>query len=199
MPSWTSLFCCSSQDRLSSKLEAETRHARIVAVTADGSSSSPHRPQRYTDGPPGYTESAQHPLITIDEKAPIDFEGLVDGEDEGLPPISPRSSVVSIPSTRLTDLTSMRTGDTMHTGARASLEWPSLGGSRPPSYYAYARSPSPAYSVAGSDGERDSLWQHPVMASNWLEVLQQDTLREAARGQVHGGQNGNGARTTGLG
>jgi len=139
-------------------------------------------------------------LISIDEKTPIDSELVVaDDDDERPPTISPHSSVISLPSTRLTDLTSLRTGDTMHTVVRGSLERSSLGGSRPPSYYSYARSPSPTSSAAGADGERDSVWQHPVMASDWLEVLRQDALRGTVRRGVNRGQNGSSPSTIGPG
>ena len=173
----SSLFaCCYSQDGRASKLEAETRHARIVSVTSDRP-----RSQRYSDNPPRYDDVAQQPLITIEEKSAAQFEVLIQAADEAgedtPTPLSPASSVISIPSTRYTDLTSMNTGETTRTFARMSLETSSTGRTRPPPYHASARmSPSPA---ATEDSGRDSILQHPVMRRNWLEVLRQEALRDA--------------------
>lgn len=178
-----SLFsCCGSNDR-SNKLEAECRHARIVAVTEHHPSYRPRPrspPQRteYRESPPEYKDIAQHPLISVDEKDPFQFQLLVDDEDDAPPPASPRSSIVSIPSTRLTNLTAAATGETTVSTRRTSLERMDTRGNLPPSYYSH-RSPSPA-SSAGFDGdrERDGVWQHPVMAGNWLEALQQDAAAQ---------------------
>ena len=188
------LTCCASQDH-SSRIEAEPRHARVVAVT-DLSYPHNHRPTQrqhsYQDSPPEYGDIAEHPLITIDEKTPVEFEPVVEDDDEAPPPASPNSSVVSIPSTRLTDLTSMQTGETARTALGGFLQRASTRGSRPPSYHSDPRrSPSPgSLPRLSNDSERDSVWQHPVMASNWLEVLRQDAMRRAAaqannEGQLH--------------
>ncbi|KIX06681.1 uncharacterized protein Z518_04657 [Rhinocladiella mackenziei CBS 650.93] len=177
-----SLLCCSKDSP--GKLEAETRHARLVAVSHgnDHYNGSLPRPQEYPDNPPEYKDIARHPLISIDEKCPIDFELVVEDEDDAPLPISPNSSVVSIPSTRLTDLTSMQTGETAVTLARGSLDRGSTHASRPPSYHSNPRrSPSPVSFVGlNSESERDGVWQHPVMSNNWLEVLRQDAIRRAA-------------------
>ncbi len=176
-----SSLCCSSSDR-PSKLEAKSRHARIVAVTNDPRRpSTRHLPQRWDypldDSPPAYEENAHQPLLSVDEKQPIDFQLNVQSDEDIPPPPSPRSSVVSIPSTRFTDLTVAHTGETVMTSQRNSLAMDrvSTRGSLPPYTHYSRRSPSPASSAgATSDGERDAVWRHPVMSNNWLEVLRQD-------------------------
>ncbi|KAI1613591.1 hypothetical protein EDD37DRAFT_613995 [Exophiala viscosa] len=179
MTSMASLFaCCFSQDRRTSNLDSEARRTRIIAVTAQGH--SPPRPQRNDDSPPLYHDVVQETLNTADEKNRANFIAVIEDQDNIPRPGSPDSSVVSIPSTRVTDLTSTYTGDSACVVTRRGLERSSTRGSRPPSYYSNghtARSASPA-SVAVS--ERDSIWRHPVMAHNWLEVLQQEALREAS-------------------
>lgn len=167
--------CCSSEARCASQAEAETRHARLVSIT----STRPHSP-RHSENPPRYSDVAQQPLLTIDEKKASQFEVFVEPEveeDGAYPPLSPVSSVVSIPSTRYTNLTTMNTGETARTFTRTSLETSSTGRTRPPSYHASARrSPSPAATEGSS---RDSILQHPVMRRDWLELLRQDAQREA--------------------
>jgi hypothetical protein len=180
-----SLFSCCTSDARSNSLEAESRHARIVAATGDYARrprSPPQRRRQYQESPPQYKDIAQHPLISVDEKNPLHFELIVQGEDDTPPPVSPRSSVVSIPSTRMTDLTAAQTGETTRATLRGSLEYVSTRGSEPPSYYSN-RSPSPASSAGGpresERSERDTVWQHPVMTSDWLEVLMEDAARRA--------------------
>lgn len=195
----TSLFSCCASQSVSEKAEAETRHARIVSAVYHHDATLVHprsRPQspRYRDNPPEYGDIAHHPLITIDEKNAADFDVFADGggaqedEDGGddesdslPPPISPNSSVISIPSTRLTDLTSMPTGETVSALGRPSLDRYPSRSTRPPSYYnSPRRTPSPAFSAAGDGDEgRHEVWLHPVMQSNWLEVLQQHAARRA--------------------
>ncbi|KAJ9633857.1 uncharacterized protein PV06_05695 [Exophiala oligosperma] len=173
--------CCSSEARGASQVEAETRRARMVSVTS--TTIRPYSP-RHSENPPRYSDVAQQPLLTIDEKKAAQFEVFVQPEtieDDGAsyPPLSPVSSIVSIPSTRYTNLTTMNTGDTTRTTfvARTSLETSSTGRTRPPSYHASARrSPSPA---ATEGSGRDSILQHPVMRRDWLEVLRQEAQREA--------------------
>ncbi|KIV77791.1 hypothetical protein PV11_09571 [Exophiala sideris] len=166
-----------------SNLDSEARRARIVAVNTDGH--SPPRPQRNDENPPRYNDVVQQPQNIADEKNRAEFVAVVEVQDNILRAGSPDSSVISIPSTRITDLTSTYTGDSGYAVTRRALERSSTRGSRPPSYYSNAhtaRSASPA-SVAVS--ERDSLWRHPVMSHNWLEVLQQEALTEATL-RAHG-------------
>lgn len=190
----SSVFSCCASQSLSEKAEQETRHARIVSAVQhhDASLGRPRsRPQspRYHDAPPEYRDIAQNPLITIDEKNAADFDEFEYGgiteeredqtESDSLPPpVSPNSSVVSIPSTRLTDLTSLPTGDTVATHGRLSLDRYPSRSTRPPSYYNNPRrTPSPAFSAG--DETRDEVWLHPVMQNNWLEVLQDHAVRRA--------------------
>lgn len=195
----SSVFSCCASQSVSEKAGQETRHARIVSAVRQHdhhasltrSRSQPQSP-RYYDNPPEYGDIAHHPLITIDEKNPADFDVFEDeenveqeqpDEDTGSspPPISPYSSVVSIPSTLLTDLTSLPTGDSFSVGGRPSLDRYPSRSTRPPSYYNIAgRTPSPAFSAAGDgDRRRDEVWLHPVMQSNWLEVLQEHAVGRA--------------------
>ncbi|KIW94557.1 uncharacterized protein Z519_04533 [Cladophialophora bantiana CBS 173.52] len=179
-----SLFtCCSSSDR-PSKLDAHTRHARIIAVTngqPDRYRCPPSQPLSYPrDNPPEYKDIIQYPPTAVDEKSlPVDFQLTVEDEEDSPPPASPRSSVISIPSTRLTDLTTARTGETTHQSRRESLEHVWTRTSLP----AYSeRSPSPATLPATArNDDRDAVWQHPVMASDWLEVLRQGTQAVQSR------------------
>jgi hypothetical protein len=178
-----SSLCCSSSDR-PSKLEAETRHARIISVTNHTSTGSTrHLPQRWDypleENPPAYEDTVRQSTLITDEKQPISLQLTVEADNGTPPPPSPRSSVISIPSTRLTNLTAAQTGETMRTSRRESLalEMISTRGSLPPYSYYTGRSPSPGSFVGVvSEAERDDVWQHPVMASNWLEVLDQDSL-----------------------
>ncbi|OAP55138.1 hypothetical protein AYL99_10838 [Fonsecaea erecta] len=178
------LSCCTSSNR-PGKLEAQTRHARIIAIT----NAQPDRwrcpivqPESYhhDNPPPRYDEIAQYPLTATDEKSiPVAFQVTVEEDEAPPPPASPRSSVVSIPSTRLTDLTTARTGETTHRSGRESLErvWTR---SSLPAYSDRSSSPVASLSVAGRDGDRDPVWQHPVMTNDWLEVLQQETQIDSA-------------------
>ncbi|ETI29263.1 hypothetical protein G647_01716 [Cladophialophora carrionii CBS 160.54] len=204
MPSISSL-CCSSSDR-PSKLEAETRHARIIAVTNYTSASSTrHLPQRWDypleENPPAYEDTVQQSLLVADEKQPIGFQLTVEaGNGTPPPPASPRSSVISIPSTRLTDLTAAQTGETVRTSWRESLalDRTSTSGSLPPYSYYARRSSSPASTgVVVGERERDAVWQHPVMASNWLEVLSQGSLPRNLRQRDD--RQPTGENTTGAG
>ncbi|EXJ79393.1 hypothetical protein A1O3_08895 [Capronia epimyces CBS 606.96] len=168
--------CCASQDGL----DAEARHARIVTVT-----NGPYHgrlAQKYHGNPPDYRDIAQQPLIRLDEKNPADFHLSIEASNQSSRPASPNSSLVSVPSTRVTDLTALQTGDTALTSARGSMERTLTYESRPPSYYSnLRRSPSPISSAGlNSDAERDEVWQHPVMRSNWLETLRQEARRHAA-------------------
>ncbi|EXJ96188.1 hypothetical protein A1O1_01314 [Capronia coronata CBS 617.96] len=180
--------CCSAHDRL----EADTRHARIVAVTNDyhynGRRAQSHH--HHYDNPPAYQDITPRPLIPIDEK---DSAYLITDAHESLRPSSPHSSVVSVPSTRVTDLTALPTGDTAvtFTSTRGSLEGAVNRESRPPSYYSTLRR-SPTPNLIASDGGlaeedgRDEVWQHPVMRSDWLGVLRRDARRHAASSEAYG-------------
>lgn len=207
MTFFNSLFCCYTSRSLSEKAEAETRRIRIInAVNASEPYLNSHeytgsRPQspRYRDNPPLYTDIAKTPLITIDEKIAADFDRSEareeddEDDDTAAPPISPNSSVISIPSTRLTDLTAMPTGGTASSYGRSSLERWTSRSTRPPSYdgtRAMTRTPSPnpldvgerldrrgsppQQHAEGAERNRADIWVHPVMQNDWLQVLQAD-------------------------
>ena len=176
-------LCCSSGDRPSKHEAAEMRHARLVAATNNPSARSGPLPRRWDhpleENPPRYEDVAVQPFLSIDQKAPLHFQLIVQPAEEAAPPppASVRSSIVSVPSTRMTDLTATQTGETLRTSQRMSLELVSSRGSLPPYSHHPRRSASPA-SVAGSENERDAVWQHPVMASNWMEALRQNAPRQ---------------------
>ena len=119
-------------------------YVRVVNINGASRGSFQRRSSISVPRPAAPDEKAEYTqlLISIDEKDLDDFES---------PPPSPYSSVVSIPSTRVTALTSSYAGGT---SARNSQQYESS----PPSYHSgRSRSPSPPTS-------RDS--QHPVMNSN---------------------------------
>jgi hypothetical protein len=199
-----SSLCCSSSDR-PSKLEAETRHARIISVTNHTSTASTrHLPQRWDypleENPPAYEDTVGQSTLITDEKQPISLQLTVEADNGTPPPPSARSSVISIPSTRLTNLTAAQTGETIMTSRRESLalEMISTRGSLPPYSYYTRRSPSPGSFVGVvSEAARDDVWQHPVMASNWLEVLSQDSLPQNS--QRRSNRQPHGESTSGAG
>lgn len=97
-------------------------------------------------------------LIDIDEKQPLATQISASS--------SVRSSIISIPSTRITIPTSLRTGGTA--SVRLSCDSTVLG--PPPSYHSRrAASPSPS-------GE--TLSEHPVMARDWLARLERNANEE---------------------
>ena len=95
-------------------------------------------------------------LIDIDEKTPVTFEESLS---------SSRSSVISVPSTQISVLTSTNTGNTAPN--RYSSESNFLGA--PPSYHS-RDAPSPCPSSRAS-------FEHPVMTRDWLERLQNEAHR----------------------
>jgi hypothetical protein len=89
-------------------------------------------------------------LIEVDEKHLI---------EEERPCSSSQSSIVSIPSTHITIMTASRNGASASN--RQSYDSNNLG--PPPSYHSWrTASPSPG---------DDTIPEHPVMASDWLERL----------------------------
>lgn len=179
--------CFSSESKQSSKeAEAQIRHARIVNLYHESDNNSQHC------SPPAYNEISTTPRIMISNNR---SSGLGNGDEkdssqvepqpsERSPASSPRTSIISIPSTRLTGLTASHTGATSTTVtvvadddlSRLSF---SQFDSAPPSYYAgstyYAssqrsRSRSPDITNRTTD-------EHPVMAADWFERLQADARR----------------------
>jgi hypothetical protein len=171
-------LCCALHDQA----EAKPQQARVVAVTTNECYNGRRaRAPRYHDSPPAYVDIARQPLISVDEKNHAEFQVHRRDPNEPSRPTSPVSSIVSVPSTRVTDLTALRTGDTAVASTRGSLDRVWTRESRPPSYYSTVRrSSSPTSSVGLESGStRDEVWQHPVMRSDWLEVLQHDARRHA--------------------
>jgi hypothetical protein len=167
-------LCCSSSDR-SGKADAEIRHARIVAVT-DAAYNSQRRSLGNYESPPAYHDIVEQPLLSIDEKEPLQFQYSIQSDDDDPPPISSRSSIVSIP-TCVAGLTNNDTGSTRYASRRESLDRVSTRASLPPSYYS-RRSPSPASSIDFYTrlGDGVSISGHPVMSSYWLDVLRQEQV-----------------------
>ncbi|KIV94720.1 hypothetical protein PV10_02458 [Exophiala mesophila] len=198
------LSCCNSvPSAAKTDADADARHARIANAIA--TYQSPHRPSYHRprslvhdDNPPLYTDIAHTALLRVDEKCDVPeahttFRTL-DDDNTPPPPLSPRSSVVSIPSTRLTDLTAMPTGETISYSVlgRGSLERWASRPTRPPSYVdTMPRAPSPVASVTrlsghnppliGVQGEQAGVWSHPVMHSGWLQELQREAAAEEVR------------------
>ncbi|KAJ4577910.1 hypothetical protein HRR79_001235 [Exophiala dermatitidis] len=182
--------CCTSHDRQG---EADSRHSRIVAITGPNRCDNRPRPTshcyydyRDSSPPPAYNEIEQEQarLAPSDEKHSIQVctAALSDSgnETETARPESPDSSIVSVPSTRLTGLTALQTGET--TSTRGSPERTfTRGESRPPSYYSTLTRSSICNTQTGYESvegarEGNGVWDHPVMRSDWL-----DTLRYHAR------------------
>ncbi|KAK5943515.1 hypothetical protein PMZ80_004523 [Knufia obscura] len=171
------LFTCCINDRKQGKSEAEARHARIVEIYRQAETGSALPTQ---SPPPSYNEvvfdSLSGTTIIADEKSSQPPSHSAVQPPYARPPISrpssPRTSIYSVPSTRLTDITSAHTGGTIvachtHQGdsPRSSLAFDSA----PPSYYdgrsMRERSRSP------NDQRPSDERQHPVMAEGWWEDL----------------------------
>lgn len=185
MSFFTSLFSCCLGSSENKKTEAEARHARIMNMyTSDNN--PPASP--IMQPPPCYADIAHdRPYIPPSEKSgPASLE-----EPQPQYPQQARrssisgSSVVSIPSTRLSDLTSMYTGRTRRIRNQDGDEQSERNGSdaesAPPSYYAGSErsltpipeptAPQPAMVAA----------QHPVMEDGWWQELLIDAERRRSR------------------
>ena len=182
------LFSCCIGDRKPTKSEAdaEARHARIVEIYQQAKAETQTPVQQ---PPPSYNEVVYDALtgtttVIVDEKVqPVLQQGLQSEAQDFGPrtsisrPGSPQTSVYSVPSTRLTDIASAHTGQTVrvvstHHGdsPRSSLVFDSA----PPSYYdgrsMRERSRSPNATRLSDERQRREE-QHPVMTDNWLELL----------------------------
>lgn len=183
------IFSCCISDRKSRTGEDEARHARIIEIYQQAEAEI--RPTTQNPPPAYYEVVCDHlsgTTIFVEEKPeqppivtqpPRDTQ-LLQPRDPISRPQSPRTSIYSVPSTRLTDITAANTGTTItavptHQGdsPRSSLVFDSP----PPSYYdgrsMRERSRSPS-------GQRHSdEHQHPVMGDHWLEGLILSAQREA--------------------
>lgn len=175
------LFSCCMNDKRSARYDTETRQARIVQVY-QGAADELYTSPRIQAPPPAYNEAVSRddlsgPTIYLDEKAPQTIERRLPRSASS----SPRTSIISVPSTRLTDLTSARTGETSITlvnqqpqSQRSSLVFESA----PPSYYdgRSERSTSPHSQIISN-----TTPSHPVMSEDWLETLRIATQRGFAQ------------------
>lgn len=179
------IFSCCYGDRKTDQNEKDRRHARIVEIYRQAQDeSSPSNRSSTQAPPPAYHEviydSCTGTTLILDRK-----EALPTSTTDADPiprPVSPQTSIYSVPSTRLTDLTSIYTGHVNHThrndSPRSSLAFESA----PPSYYdgrsLRARSPS----LDGRRSVDDHTDTHPVMSVDWLQVLQRNVHREHDHG-----------------
>lgn len=196
------LCCCGGQVSDSEKQNAEIRRNRILATTEayynnqeQLSYNIPGDTSKYPDVPPAYHDAIHEPVIVPDEKPlPRPPPPAITANHHTPASLqSRRSSVISIPSTRLSDLTSLRTGDNQsitrdYTGRTVRSINSSLSASRPPSYFS-SRSSSPSSRTETEPDvqqqqplpqhqvQRDILTQHPVMSNDWLDILRQDARR----------------------
>ena len=185
------LLTCCIGDRRQEKIEAETRHARIVEIYRSATNVVGETPTQ--SPPPSYNEVVYDSLsgttVVLDEKtaqaqSPLQTQAQQNHNGTAMSrPSSARTSVCSIPSTRLTDITSAHTGGTIVAyqthlvdSPRSSLVFDSA----PPSYY---DGRSIRESSRNRDGQRysDEQGRHAVMGEEWLERLR----RAAANEQGH--------------
>lgn len=178
------LFSCCFGSRKTEHNDADARHARIVEIYRQAEVESHQAAQA---PPPAYQEVVHDILsgttIVIDEKS-SQVVAQPQPQTQAEPavpstisrPSSPHTSIYSVPSTRLTDITSTYTGGTAtvvltHQGdsPRSSMAFDSA----PPSYYdgrsSRERSRSP---VRTRDMEDEP--HHPVMDNGWLDRLIQN-------------------------
>ena len=151
------LFSCQRSNAASDTTDAYTRIIEVKRPSPRTSISIPsHREIRLRHPARRATSSA--PLIDFDEKHLI--------EDER-PTSSCQSSIVSVPSTHITNLTSPRNGALASN--RQSYDSNLLG--TPPSYRS-RRTASPCPSD-------DTIPEHPVMAHGWFERLQNQSYEDS--------------------
>lgn len=164
------LFTCCISERKhgKEKNDAEARHARLIEIYRQAETASQHPTQ---PPPPSYHEVVYDSLsgstIIVDEKSTQPHPSPSISR-----PSSPRTSIYSIPSTRLTDITSAHTGGTIvacQTNPGDSPRSSLVFDSAPPSYYD-GRSMRERSRSPNSQRQPDAQ-QHPVMAEDWLEYL----------------------------
>ena len=161
MSTFSKLCLCSCQRSNAGSEATEASYTRIVDVKHASPRTSVSIPT-YQAGHlrrPTRRSTPSAPLIDFDEKHLI--------EDER-PSSSSQSSIVSVPSTHITILTSSRNGATASN--RQSYDSNTLG--PPPSYHS-RRTASPCPSD-------ETIPEHPVMARDWLERLQDQALTDNA-------------------
>ena len=161
MSTFSKLCLCSCQRSNAESEATEASYTRIIDVKHASPRTSVSIPT-YQAGHlrrPTRRSIPSAPLIDFDEKHLI--------EDER-PSSSSQSSIVSVPSTHITILTSSRNGATASN--RQSYDSNTLG--PPPSYHS-RRTASPCPSD-------ETIPEHPVMTRGWLERLQDQALADNA-------------------
>ena len=161
MSTFSKLCLCSCQRSNAGSEATEASYTRIVDVKHASPRTSISIPTHQAGHlrRPTRRSASSAPLIDFDEKHLI--------EDER-PSSSSQSSIVSVPSTHITILTSSRNGATASN--RQSYDSNTLG--PPPSYHS-RRTASPCPSD-------ETIPEHPVMARDWLERLQDQALTDNA-------------------
>lgn len=181
-----SLFSCcvSARKQQQEKSDREARHARIIDIYTQAQRQAQTNTQTQTHtqaAPPSYEEVIYDGMSGI--TLIVDDKPATDELRAPIPrPTSPQTSIYSVPSTRLTDITSAHTGGTVVEEAeridspRSSLVFDSA----PPSYWdgrsmrerSRSRSPVPIWRAEDAEGQQDLQREsHPVMAEQWFERL----------------------------
>jgi len=181
------LFTCCFGVRNSEKIEKEARHARLIEIYRQaGTETEEGVPTQLP--PPSYSEVVYDSLsgttIVIDEKPPQP-QSQRQQQDSISRPSSPQTSIYSVPSTRLTDITSAHTGHTIvacHTHQGDSPRSSLVFDSAPPSYYDGRSMRERSRSPNGQRGSEERT--HPVMAEGWWEHLRRaaETEERGTRG-----------------
>lgn len=207
-------FCClcGSDEDLNEKSqrEAEVRRTRIQNVYDASREVMPDTitapptdvlhvlqapPTAYFAPPPTYTEAVPNgqPGYPVDDKEAYEYDQRHPRDPNRTPlahsrSSSPQTSIISVPSTRLTDLTVSYTGHTHQTdttgptfpppvlsdrdgemSSRSSLSFESP----PPSYW------SPSSRTPDRRESAEDMRQHPVLTTGWLQRLQQQAHLQA--------------------
>lgn len=176
------LSCCVGGRRRQERREQEKRHARIVAIYAQAQAQAENEEAgshgtTLQAAPPAYHEVVYDvdtgATVVVDTKETQSIDHA--RSEPPSRPASPQTSIFSVPSTRLTDITSSRIEGT-NTGAntyrgdspRSSLAFDSA----PPSYHdgrsLRERSPSPSPSRRETSTTTST---HPVTNLGWLNMF----------------------------
>jgi len=176
------LFTCCFSGRQQEKNEKEARHARLLEIYQQaGAETETGVPTQ--SPPPSYSEVVYDSLsgttIVIDEK-PAQPQAQHQPRESISRPSSPQTSIYSVPSTRITDITSAHTGNTIvacHTHQGDSPRSSLVFDSAPPSYYDGRSMRERSRSPNAQRGSEERT--HPVMAEGWLEYLRRAAERGA--------------------
>lgn len=163
-------FSCCTSNSQSAEQDAEARHARIIQIYQTAKAET----QQAVQAPPAYNEVVETPTICIEEK-PAQLE-----QSRSIAS-SPRTSVISVPSTRLTDFMSAYTeraggllpDQSVIGSVRSSLAFETP----PPSYYNTSSNASTRSRSRSPHSLRlfDDRPQHPTMSPQWWNQLREST------------------------